>query len=93
MKVTPNIVLSNLSTNAGWSAGTKDLSRKKARDGCLNQGKVKEITDKKEERFESLEDKGSLLSIDESTFNDLKRKVSEDGTRESAKPRSDKKRT
>ena len=87
-KVTPEIVVSNLGPNAGWIAGTKALSRKKARDGCLNQGNVKEITDKIEERFESLEDKGPLLSNDESTYNDLERKVGEDGTREVAKPKS-----
>ena len=52
-KVTPEIVVSNLGPNAGWLAGTKALSRKKARDGCLNRGNVKEITDKIEERFES----------------------------------------
>ena len=34
LKVTPKIVVSNLGTNAGWSAGTKALSQKKARNGC-----------------------------------------------------------
>ena len=82
LKVTPKIVVSNLGTNTGWSAGTIALSRKKARDGCLNKGMVKEITDKKEERFESLEDKGSFLSIRKSTFSDLKRRVGEDGAEE-----------
>ena len=55
LKVTPKIVVSNLGKNAGWSAGTKALSRKKARSDCLIQGKVQEMTDKKEERFESVE--------------------------------------
>ena len=42
----------NLGTNAGRSADTKALSRKEARNNCLIQGKVQEITDKKEESFE-----------------------------------------
>ena len=91
-KVLPEIVVSNPGPNAGWSVGAKALSRMKAKDGRLNQGNVKEMTEKIEERFESLEDKGSLLSIDESTFNDLKRRVSEACTREVAKPKSDKKK-
>ena len=49
-KVPPEIVVSNLGTNTGWSAGAKALSRNKAKDGCLNQGNVKEITDKIEDK-------------------------------------------
>ena len=81
-KVPPEIVVSNLGPNAGWLAGTKALLRKKVRDGCLHKGNIKTITDKIKKRFESLEDKGSLLSNEESTFNDLERKVGEDGTKE-----------
>ena len=50
-KVTSEIVVSNPGPNAGWLAGTKAPSRKKARDDCLDKGNVKEITDKIEERF------------------------------------------
>ena len=90
-KVLPETVVSNPGPNAAWSAGAKSLSWTKADDGRLNQGNVKEMTDKIEERFESLEDKGSLPSIDELTFNDLKRGVGENGTRKVAKPKSDEK--
>ena len=57
LKVTPKIVMSNLGTNAGWSAGTKALSQKKARNDCPIQGMVQEKTDKLGKRLESLENK------------------------------------
>ena len=46
------------------------------------------MTDKREERIENLEDKGSFLSINKSTFSDLKRRADEDGAKKVAKSKS-----
>ena len=52
----------------------KFFSQTEADDGRFTQGNVKEMTDKKEERIENLEDKGSFLGIGKSTFSDFKKK-------------------
>ena len=91
LKGTPKIVVSNLGTNAGWSAGTKALSQKKARNGCPIQRKGQEKTDIIEKRLESLEKKGFLLGNNESNSKDLERKVGKDDAKEVKKSKYDKK--
>ena len=70
----PRIMVSNLGTNTRQSEGAKAPSQEKAGSDCLIQEKVEQMTEKTKESLESAENKSSLLDIDESTSNELKRK-------------------